>query len=209
MLLVSWKRGELSSINWRSEKIPFIDLESDDVTIVNGIISGVREGYSEFLSPFKLHTETGKIVASDGKIYCGTFQVIANYNEPSAALKSEYLKNTLAEYSLPIYSFDDIQAFMFLNGNVVDKDNKIVGMYRDRKKLDEFDMESVRAGMPWELVRIGLDAHSFKDFYTALISIDRTSEYGNTQCYSLYGDNFRHLGNMWVRNGTVESITMY
>ena len=248
---IFWDEGELRSINWQSEAIPFHDMDTDKDISVNCIVSGVQKGYSEYLSPYKIHTQEGTIVMNDGSLFSGTFWVITLYDKPTCALKSEYLKNMLAESTRRHYSFDDIMALVYFDGNVVDKDNNIIGMYRNGKKLDEFDMESLRAaeqgkiakekaaaekaakeknaiiskygkkyadaffagkvivGMPMELVQIGLDAHSFKDFYTALISIDRTSAYGHTQCYSLRGSNYAHVGNMWIRNGVVESITIY
>lgn len=247
----SWEGSNLLSINWQSENIPFLNYGTGEATIINGIVSGVLKFASDYDSPYMVNTTEGRVVSNDGTMYIGSFQVITDYNEHDAPLRSKYLKNALADYPRSLYSLDDIIVFIFLDGNVVDKDNNIIGMYRDKKKLDEFEMASVRAaeqgkidkakaeaekaakeknaivskygkkyadaffagkvivGMPWDLVQLGLDAHSFKDFYTALISIDRTSDYGHTQCYSLYADNFGHVGNMWVRNGVVESITMY
>lgn len=78
-----------------------------------------------------------------------------------------------------------------------------------KKYADAFFAGKVIVGMPWSLVSIGLEAHSFNDFYTALLSIDRTSSYGSRKCYSLYGDNLAYVGHIWVVNGAVESITLY
>lgn len=77
------------------------------------------------------------------------------------------------------------------------------------KYADAFFAGKVIVGMPWKLVQIGLDAHSFKSFYTALLSIERQSSSGNRQLYSLIGDDLSTVGHIWVKNGSVESVTYY
>ncbi|MCR5326553.1 MAG: hypothetical protein K6E37_07400 [Bacteroidales bacterium] len=247
---ITWSGLDLSSIDWQGEELPFVDMATGEIHMEKSIVSGVQSSY-DYDGWYIYNTEDGRIIRSDGSTFTGTFAVVTKYDKDGTQFKSNYLKNVLSEYKHRTFGFGDIIAIIFSNGNLVDKDNKIIGMYRGRRKLDEFDMESVRAaeqgkidkakadaakaakeksaivskygkkysdaffagkvivGMPWDLVQLGLDAHSFKDFYTALISIDRKSDYGHTQCYSLYGDNLERRGNIWVKNGVVESITLY
>lgn len=78
-----------------------------------------------------------------------------------------------------------------------------------KKYADAFFAGKVIVGMPWKLVEIGLNAHSFKSFYTAFLSYERQSAYGTKQCYSLIGDNLAYVGHIWVTNGVVETVIYY
>ena len=78
-----------------------------------------------------------------------------------------------------------------------------------QKYANAFFAGKVVVGMPWSLVEIGLDAHSFKNFYTALLSLERQTAGGIVRIYSLIGDDLRTVGSMRVNNGAVQSITYY
>ena len=251
----SWngKRWDLNSINWHASKIEYVDLESEDSKMMDCFISGVRKEreYVENLT-YEISRQVieGSVVTKDNEVFTGTIGLYYLTNG-SYLPKSQYLKTVYDYNKFPKRGFDNIVGISFVDGNVVNKDNQIVAIFRDYKKLDEFDIASLRAaeqgkidkaraeaeqaakeknaittkfgkkyadaffegkvivGMPWELVQIGLSAHSFNDFYCALLSIDSSSGYGKSQCYSLYGDDFTHRGHIWVRNNVVEYITLY
>lgn len=240
----------VEKIKWQGEDLPFIELATGEEHTESCIVSGTKVR-SEENDGYVFCTQKGRIITSGKETFIGTFDVITKREQNGTPLASNYLRAALADYPKKLHGFGDIFAFAYENGNVLDKDNKIVAMYRKSKKLDDFDMESelaaeqgkidkekaaaqaaakeknalttkygkkyadaflagkVIVGMPWELVQLGLEAHSFKDFYTALLSVDRSSEYGKTECYSLYSGDFSHIGNMWIRNNAVESITLY
>ena len=199
----------------------------------------------------------GQVITAEGDEFTGTFRVVLNKDARTYVPKSPYLRDLFGdkvekENSLvPMYGIDNIAGIILGDGNILNKENKIVAMYRKSEQLDEFDMASELAaeqgrvdrekaaakkaasekaaitnkygkkyadaffagklivGMPWSLVAIGLDAHSFKNFYTALLSYERESSSGTRECFSLIGYNFSHVGHMWIKNDVVESVTYY
>lgn len=78
-----------------------------------------------------------------------------------------------------------------------------------QKYANAFFAGDVVVGMPWSLVQIGLDAHSFKRFYTVFLSVEHQTAGGTIKKYSLISSGFARVGSMWVSNGTVQSITYY
>ena len=89
------------------------------------------------------------------------------------------------------------------------KEKTVITKKYGKKYADAFFAGNVIVGMPWSLVEIGLNAHSFKSFYTALFSFERQSGSGKKECYTLIGDNLTDVGHMWIVNGKVESISFY
>lgn len=202
----------------------------------------------------------GKVILEDGSTFTGNFNVLLQGEKYDYQPKSSYIKTLFGDdikngettgHYYPWYGIDNVAGIYLGNGSVVNKENKIVAMYKDSKQLDEFDMASelaaeqgridrekaaakkaasekaaitskygqkyanaffagkVVVGMPWSLVEIGLDAHSFKNFYTALLSLERQTAGGIVRIYSLIGDDLRTVGSMRVNNGAVQSITYY
>ena len=202
----------------------------------------------------------GSVILEDGSTFTGTFWVSLSDEKFCYDPKSPYIKelfgNNLTHGDesyphCPWYGLDNIIGISLGDGSVVNKENKIVAIYKNYKQLDEFDMASelaaaqgkidreraaakkaasekaaitskygqkyanaffagkVIVGMPWSLVEIGIDAHSFKTFYTALLSIERQTAGGSRKCYELIGDDLSIVGNMWVYNGAVQSVTYF
>ena len=262
------ENGDMLSINYWGNEIKLINLQDpriiDNSTgalksvghLVSGGLNRDRIEGNDFYNCKAVNCK-GRVITSEGDTYTGSFRVLLEGEQRSYMPKSPYLraffkdKIDKEDNRLPFYGIDNITAILFGDGNVVNKDNTIVAMYRDSEQLDELDMASVLAaeqgridrmkadaekaasektaitnkygkkyadaffagkaivGMPWSLVEIGLNAHSFKNFYTALLSFERQSGNGKKKCYSLIGDNFAYVGNMWVANGAIESITYY
>lgn len=88
-------------------------------------------------------------------------------------------------------------------------DRKALESKYGKKFTDAFYAGKVVVGMPWALVEMGNDAHSFKDFYSLLPYIDRTSSTGNSKSYSMLADNFRYIGLIWFKDDKVSSITFF
>lgn len=199
----------------------------------------------------------GTVVLEDGSVFTGDFSALISAEERNYQPSSSYIKTLFGDRvnkndkTCPRFGIDNIVGICLGNGSVVNKESKIVAMYRDSKQLDEFDMASelaaeqgridrekaaakkaasekaaitskygqkyanaffagkVVVGMPWSLIEIGLDAHSFKNFYTALLSLERQTAGGTVRIYSLIGDDLRTVGSMRVNNGAVQSITYY
>ena len=86
--------------------------------------------------------------------------------------------------------------------------NAILKKY-GKKYANAFFSGKIIVGMPWSLVEIGLKAHSFKNFYMAILTANHYSSYGNSQRYSLVGHNLGYVGYMQVVNGRVETVTYY
>lgn len=225
------------------------------------IISGNASSWDERIGDFDRYTFNGQIINAEGEVFKGTFYMFYEHikdlsifsknllNKP--ALHSSYLKS-VSDYLTHCYrGLDDPFRITMYNGNTIDKNHKIVAMYRDGVKLDDFDMEAMLAaeqgkidkekaaaekaiserkaleskygkkysdalyegkvivGMPWALVEIGNNAHSFKDFYSLLPYMDRTSGAGNSRCYSMLADNFKYIGLIWIKDNKVSSITFY
>ena len=78
-----------------------------------------------------------------------------------------------------------------------------------QKYANAFFAGEVVVGMPWSLVQIGLKAHSFKEFYQVVLSVEHQNGRETTQLYTLISSGFARVGSMWVSNGTVQSITYY
>lgn len=252
--LNGYDRYTIESISLHSPELEVVDMDTSTSERKECVLSLVSDGYSKSVNDTLRHQTTkGYVYFNNGESFKGKVYLYFLQGDAykHCAPKSKYLKEIFDEAKFKYLGFDNIVAVSFIEGNVLDKDNKLVAMYKDNKKLDEFDMASVAAaeqgkidkaqaaakaaakakdalttkygkkyadaflagkvivGMPWELVQLGIDAHSFKDFYTALISIDRSSGSGKTECYSLYGDDFTHRGHIWVSNKVVESITLY
>ena len=248
------ERWSLKSVSRHAQGLEVIDLGTGDSEDKECVLSLANAGYRENVD-YRVARQSleGCVYINNGETFKGKVYLyyLQGDSYKQYAPKSKYLKSIFVREKFPNLGFDNIAALSFIEGNVIDKSNKLVAMYKDNVKLDEFDMASLAAaeqgkidkaraeaqkaaserkaltskygkkyadafyegkvivGMPWELVQLGIDAHSFKDFYTALISIDRSSGFGKTQCYSLYGDDFTHRGHMWISNNAVESITLY
>ena len=198
------------------------------------------------------YTLVGQVITPEGNTFTGTFYLYF-YKAEGPSVHSQYFKNTSTDLAANrcFYGIDNSFILVYSDGNVVDKQNKIVGMYRNNAKLDAFDMEAVLAaeqgkidkeraaakkvvsdrkemesrfgkkytdafysgkvivGMPWKLVEMGNDAHSFKDFYSLLPYLERSTSNRSVKCYSMVADNFRYIGLLWVENDKVSSITYF
>ena len=231
--------------------------ENEELAANGCIVSGVRKDGQEYVAKtnFLFSPLTGSIVFRDGSKFSGTFYVAFNktMERREIPVRSPYIKQVSEKMGNKgcILGFDNFAAILFNDGNLVNKENKLVAMYRNTKRLDEFDMASeiaaeqgridqaaaaakkaiieknaiiakygkknadaffagkVIVGMPLEMVELGLKAESFKDFSFAMLSIDRSSAYGHSQCLSLYDDHTRYVGFIWVIDDKVSSVTFY
>lgn len=234
---------------------------SVNLSVQGNIISGNASSWNEWINDFDRYTFEGQIINARGEIFKGTFYMFYKHCDgypifyknllQKPALHSSYLKS-VSDYLTHCWrGLDDPFRIVMYDGNTIDKNNKIVAMYRDGYKLDDFDMEAALAaeqgkidkekaaaekaiserkaleskygkkytdalyegkvivGMPWALVEIGNNAHSFKDFYSLLPYMDRTSGAGNSRCYSMLADNFRYIGLIWIKDDKVSSIIFY
>lgn len=250
-----WGR-DLTLINLKAPNI--IDDKTGNVISTGLLVSGTKDSYvigNGHTGCVSANCK-GIIVTSEGNTFTGSFRVLFRDEIRNYLPRSQYLRTLCKEKieddsRFPRYGIDNIVGIVPGDGNVVNKENKIVAMYENSILLDEFDMASklaaeqgridrereaakkaasekvaitnkygkkyadaffagkVIVGMPWSLVEIGLDAHSFSNFYTALLSYERNSASGTKSCYSLIGDDLGNVGHMWVANGAVESISYY
>lgn len=274
---INWTYGEVESVNLKDVKV--YNPESGSDQSAGRMIAGINVGYlhdgrkidglvkdvvkekeakekeeeeddedDDDTKNMKFTTCKGQVISGNGNTFSGRFSCVSKVGA-TCQLMSPYLQKLIGTNADSGRYYPS--GIVLCDGNTVNKENKIVAMYRDCKQLDEFDMAAELAakqgeidkqraaakaaanekktittkygskyadaffagniivGMPWSLVQIGLDAHSFKNFYSALLSMERESAYGKRQLYSLVGDDLTYVGHMWVANGAVESITYY
>ena len=221
--------------------LKLLDPETNEVIKIAKLAVGKGDSYYRIID--------GKVFFEDGSTFIGEFDIILDedWYETSKQPKSPYLQSSRNS----IGGINLIVGISIKDGNIVNKENEIVAIYRDSKQLDEIDMASVLAamqgrierekaaakkeaseraaitakygqkyanaffagevvvGMPWSLVQIGLKAHSFKDFYQVVLSVEHQNGRETAQLYTLISSGFARVGSMWVSNGTVQSITYY
>ncbi len=166
---IRWEGEKLLNINWNQKDIPIIDLQNDKLDKVDCIVSGVHKTIDRSGDEI-YNTMEGRIATREGETFTGTFVVISDKEHYCAEHPSPYFRNIFKDYPDSLYSFDAISGILYENGNVVNKKNQVVAMYRDKNKLDEFDMQAQLAAEQGKINQAKAEAEKAAKEKNAMIS---------------------------------------
>ena len=135
-----------AAINLSNLKL--LDPETNEVIKIAKLAVGKCDG--QFRGIYGAPTD-GKVFFEDGSTFIGEFDLILDkdWNETSKQPKSPYLQSS----RISIGGINLIVGVSIKDGNIVNKENEIVAIYRDSKQLDEIDMASVLAVMQGRIER--------------------------------------------------------
>ena len=131
-----------AAINLSNLKL--LDPETNEVIKIAKLAVGKGENWHGI-------TIDGKVFFEDGSTFIGEFDLILDKDwwETSKQPKSPYLQSSRNS----IGGINVIVGVSIKDGNIVNKENEIVAIYRDSKQLDEIDMASVLAVMQGRIER--------------------------------------------------------
>lgn len=130
-----------AAINLSNLKL--LDPETNEVIKIAKLAVGKGDHYDRIID--------GKVFFQDGSTFIGEFDFILDkdWYETSKQPKSPYLQSSRNS----IGGINLIVGISIKDGNIVNKENEIVAIYRDSKQLDEIDMASELAAMQGRIER--------------------------------------------------------
>ena len=179
------ENGDVLTIDYYGRNIKRIILKEplivdfeNDLLSQGQFLSGEKEKYMDGIRGNGLNVAycRGQVVTEEGNMFSGLFNVLLMGDLRSYLPKSPYLqalcngKIGQENYTFPHYGFDNIECVLLAEGNVVNKDNKIIAMYRDEKQLDELDMASELAAEQGRIDREKAEAQKAANEKSAIIN---------------------------------------